>query len=120
MYSFWIGNLTSKMSSSFVAASLAICLTGLLLYFILTDERYLAIAAFGFAMMVPLSVMFSPAKYKYSFVIYAAAMAVIGVFAIILTFAHGDIFNSLTTIFILGFLGFQWVANYLLIKEGNR
>jgi tetratricopeptide (TPR) repeat protein len=109
-----------KMSSNFVAASFAICITGLLLYFILTDERFLTVAVFGFAMMLPLSVMFSPAKFKYSLVVYAAAMAVTGILAIGLTFATGDIFNSLTPVFIFGFIAFQWVANYLMIKEDNR
>jgi tetratricopeptide (TPR) repeat protein len=108
-----------KRSANFVAASFAICLTGILLYFILTDEKFLTLAVFGFAMMLPLSVMFSPAKYKYALVVYAAAMAVTGILAIGLTFATGEMLNSVTPIFIIGFVAFQWVANYLMIKEDN-
>ena len=31
----------------------------------------------------------------------------------------GEIFNFLTPVYIFGFIAFQWVANYLLIKDSN-
>lgn len=108
-----------KMSSNFVAASLSAFVIGLLLYFILSDERFLTIAVFGFAMMVPFSVMFSPSKYKNALKIYAIAMAVTGGIAIGLTFSSGQMFNLMTVVFIFGFVAFQWIANYLIIKEDN-
>lgn len=108
-----------KMSSNFVAASFGIFLIGLMLFFVSSNERFLTVAVFGFAMMLPFSVMFSPSKYN-SLLIYSIVMAVIGVAAIVLTFSTGDIFNMMTPIFILGFVAFQWVANYFLIKGDNR
>jgi tetratricopeptide (TPR) repeat protein len=108
-----------KLSSNFVAASLAVFIAGLLLFIFLKDERYLTITVFGFAMMVPFSVMFSPSKYN-SLLIYAIAMAVAGIAAIGLTFATGDMFNIMTTVFVIGFVAFQWIANYLMIKQSNR
>ena len=108
------------MSSNFVAASLGIFIAGLLLYFGLSDERFLTIAVFGFAMMLPFSVMFLPSKHKNSLLIYAVAMAFTGIVAIGLTFMTGEMFNMVTTIFIIGFIGFQWIANFLLIKEQNQ
>jgi tetratricopeptide (TPR) repeat protein len=108
-----------KMSSNFVAVSLGVFVLGILLYFSLSDERYLTIATFGLAMMLPFSVMFLPTKYKHSLLIYSIIMAIVGILAIGLTFSTGQIFNLMTTIFILSFIAFQWVANYLLIKEDN-
>ncbi len=98
-----------KMSSNFVAGSLGIFITGLLLYFMLSDERFL-----------PFGVMFSPSKYKNSLLIYAVVMAFTGIAAIGLTFLTGVMFNMMTSVFMIGFFVFQWVANFLLIKEDNQ
>jgi tetratricopeptide (TPR) repeat protein len=109
-----------KTSANFVAASLALCITGLLLYGVLSDEKFLAIAAFGLAMMVPLSVMFSPSKHKYALLIGTLLLTGLGLSAIALTFSTGQLFNVMTPIFLFGFVAFQWVTNYFLIKDDNR
>lgn len=108
-----------KMSSNFVAGSLAVFVAGVVLYFMLNEEKMLSVAVFGFVMMVPFSVMFSPSKYN-ALLIYAVVMAVVGIAAIGLTFSTGDIFNSMTTAFVIGFIGFQVIANYVMIKQNNR
>ena len=108
------------LSSNFVGISVAIFFVGLAAYIITGADEYLAITVFGFVMMPPLSVMFSPTKYKNSLVIYAAAMALVGLFAIAATFNTGEIFNPMSTIFLIGFVAFQWIANFLLIKQSNR
>lgn len=109
-----------KMSSNFVAISLVIFIAGLLLYFVQSDEKFIKIAAFGFAMMVPFSVMFSPSKYGHALLIYAGVMAVTGLVGIAQTFSTGEMFNVATGIFIFGFIAFQWIANFIMIKEDNR
>ncbi|UPT67684.1 MAG: tetratricopeptide repeat protein [Sphingobacteriales bacterium JAD_PAG50586_3] len=109
-----------KMSSNFVALSAAISITGLVLYLALSDEKMLTITAFGFIMMLPLGTMFSPSKNQYALLIYAVALAVVGIIAIMQTFSTGIIINSMSAIFFLGFVAFQWIANYLLIKEDNH
>jgi len=108
------------MSSNFVAASFAIFVLGLILFLATSNEKFLTILIFGFAMMLPFSVMFSPSKFKYSLLIYAIVMTVIGIAAIGLAFSTGEIFNVMTPIFVIGFVAFQWIANYLLIKEDNQ
>jgi tetratricopeptide (TPR) repeat protein len=109
-----------KMSSNFVAASLGIFLVGLLLYVVLSDEKMLTIAVFGFAMMLPLGTMFSPTKSKYGLVIYTIALAAVGLLAIGLTFTTNKMFNLMTVVFIFGFIAFQWVANFMMIKKNNQ
>lgn len=106
-------------SSNIVGISFIIFLTGAALYFVLSDQRFLSIAIFGFAMMVPYSVMFSPAKHKYSLVIYSAAMTLIGIIAILLTFKTGKLENNMSFLFLIGFIAFQWIANFLVIRESN-
>lgn len=109
-----------KMSSNFVAISLALSVVGVLAYFLLSDDKFLTVAAFGFAMMVPFGSMFSRTKYKNALQIYAIAMAAVGILSIGTTFATGEIFNTFTPIFLFGFIAFQWVANYMIIQSGNK
>lgn len=106
-----------KTSSNLVAASLGIFLISIVLYFALADERFLLPAGFGFAMMLPLSVIFSASKYKYALPIYAIVMAIVGIAAIAIAFTTGTLLNPLATVFVLGFIGFQWVANFLSIEK---
>lgn len=108
-----------KISSNFVAVSLAVCLTGLVLYIFSPDIRFLLVAAYGFAMMVPLGMMFTPAKYN-SFMIYTIAMAVIGLAALAAAFALSPAFQTLGYIFLGGFIAFQWMANFVMIRSSNR
>jgi tetratricopeptide (TPR) repeat protein len=108
-----------KMSSNFVAVSLAVFLGGLLLYILLSDERYLYVAVYGFAMMVPLSVMFEPSKYN-SLLIYSIAMAVVGVMALGAAFSNNAAFDTLASIFLIGFIAFQFLVNFVMIRRNNR
>jgi len=108
-----------KMSANFVGISFLIFISGLLAYMLLGDEKYLPVAVFGFAMMLPCSSMFSPSKNKHALVIYTIAMALVGLGSIFITFQSGEIFNVLSTIFVLGFVAFQWVANYMVIRDTN-
>lgn len=106
-----------KMSSNFVAVSLITSIIGVLAYVVLSDEKFLTIAVFGFAMMLPFSVMFTSSKPKNALLIYAVGMTVIGLLAISKTFSNNELFNSLTGIFIFSFIAFQWTANFIMIKE---
>ncbi|MDX2304663.1 MAG: tetratricopeptide repeat protein [Microscillaceae bacterium] len=107
------------MSSNFVGASLALFLIAVLLYAVTGGEQYLPVAVFGFTMMLPFGVMFSSSKSKYFLVIYTALLALVGIGSIAVTFSTGELFNGFTPIFILGFVAFQWVANYFVIRESN-
>lgn len=112
-------NKKEKMSSNFVGISFAIFILGLLLYLINSDMRFLPVAAFGFAMMLPLGVMFAPTKQKNSLIYYTIAMCAVGIMSIMNTFQTGEIFSMYSTIFTIGFIGFQWVANFLIIRQSN-
>ncbi|MGC3944806.1 MAG: hypothetical protein QM762_09855 [Chryseolinea sp.] len=108
-----------KLSSNLVAVSLGIFLVSLITYFALSDERFLAPAAFGFAMMPPLGIMFAPSKNKYGLLIYTIVLGVVGIIAISNAFTTGELMNGFSAIFMIGFFIFQWVANWMLIRENN-
>ncbi len=108
-----------KLSSTLVAVSLAICIAALLSYFITSNEKMLLVAGFGFAMMVPLSRLFSSTKNEKVILAYTVVLGIVGATSILIAFTSGEVFNTLTGIFILGFMAFQWVANYLSIKNGE-
>jgi tetratricopeptide (TPR) repeat protein len=107
-------------SSNFVGVSFLIFIVGVVLYMIAGDQKFLPVAAFGFAMMLPFGVMFSPSKLKHLLVVYSAAMTLLGIGGIVIALTTGELFNTFTAIFIFGFIAFQWIANYFLIKEGNK
>lgn len=115
-------NLLSKnelKSSNFVGLSILILLLGGVLYFMFGEQVWLAVAIFGFGMMIPSSVMFSPTKYKNSLLIYAGVMFAIGSIAIIKTFNTDILTNDFSIVFMVGLVLFQWFANFLLIDENN-
>lgn len=119
MYGKFLLSENEIRSSNFVGVSASIFLIGIILYVITGKEYFLPVAVFGFAMMVPLSVMFSPTKFKHSLAIYSIVMTLLGIGAIVNTFMTGELFNMLTVVFIFGFVAFQWLANFFIIKEAN-
>jgi tetratricopeptide (TPR) repeat protein len=113
-------NEKERLSSSFVGLSCAVFITGSILYLTTQIEACLGLAYFGFAMMIPLGSMFAPSRSKYFLPVYAIAMCVIGIGAVLLAFADRNLFNGLTILFLLCFIAYQWITNYIIIKETNR
>ncbi len=70
--------------------------------------------------MIPLSVMLTSVKNRKLLVSYTCLLAGIGITGFIMGILSGDIFNNLVFVYIIGFVLFQWVANFLLIRESNR
>lgn len=108
------------LSSNFVALSALVFLAGTAAYLITQHDQWLPVAVFGFTMMIPLSVMFAATKYNYVMPIYAGSLAVIGSLAIYSAFIGPDIYSNAATIYIVGIVAYQWVANFMIIKESNR
>ncbi len=108
-----------KLSSNIVAISFGVFALSLVSYFIVGAEKWLALAAFGFIMMVPSSVLFDESKYKYGLIIYTLLMMLVGVMSLFITFQTGQLFNGLSTLFIFGFIGFQFIYNFLTIRSSN-
>lgn len=110
---------SERKSSNFVAVSMAVFAAGTLAYLLTSEDRYLPIAVLGFAMMVPFSVMLTPTKPKYALIVYTVLLGVMGIGASTISYATGELFNLLTVLFIFGFVAFQFVSNYFIIKQSN-
>lgn len=109
-----------KANSNLVAISFGVSIVGAVLYFVLTDEKMLTVAGFGFTMMLPLGKLFLPSKHKHALLIYTIALGVIGLISIVFTFMNGEVFNQFTGIYLLGVIIFSWLANYFVIQEENE
>ncbi len=118
-YGKYLLNKKEILSSNLVGISVLISVAGAITYFATDTIGYLAICAFGFGMLPGLGTMFNPSKSKYMLIIYTAIMACVGAAGIVETFSTDDIFNSFSTVFIIGFTVFQWLANFITIKESN-
>ena len=109
------------MNSNFVGLSVFVFALGGLSYLLTGNTNTIGIMFFGFSMMIPCSRMFSETKYKNALLIYTAIMALIGFAAIYTGFKTGNMFeNDLSSAYLIALIAFQWVANFLSIKESNR
>lgn len=107
-------------SSNLVGASLVVFVFGLIGYLFEGIDPWATVAAFGFLMMIPLSVLFSSTKNKYLLYAYTAGLTIAGLLAIYSSFSTGELFSEYAGIFALGIFAFQWLANFFLIKDDNR
>lgn len=119
-YGKYLLNQQEKMSSNLVGFSAILFFTGLGMYAYSAADKWIALAAFGFAMMVPFSVMFSASKQKNALIIYAMTMFVVGIIALGNIFTTGSFDNVFVTIFLIGFIAFQWISNAIIIRESNH
>lgn len=119
-YGQYLLDKNEKRNSNFVGLSLLTFIAGIILYSVLRDDKYIAVTVFGFGMMVPFASMFSDSKHKLVFMIYAIAMFLVGLLAILVTFQTGVLLNLMSTVFVFGLIAYQWMANFLLIRENNK
>ncbi len=119
-YGQYLLDKNEKLNSNFVGLSLLTFIAGIILYAVLRNEAFLAVAVFGFGMMVPFASMFKDSKNKMVFLFYPIVMLVVGVFGVYLTFTTGELFNTWNVAFIIALIAYQWLANFFLIKEGNK
>ncbi|MEM9329404.1 MAG: tetratricopeptide repeat protein [Bacteroidota bacterium] len=108
-----------RLSSNLVGVALIIGLSGLIGYLATGAVIALAITVYGFGMMVPCSMIFLETKRQFAFPIYCGTMAVVGLLAIVSTYTTNNLYTSMGTIFLLAFVGFQWFANFVMIRSDN-
>lgn len=107
------------LSSNLVGLSILTCILSAIAYLFLRTNFFLALAFFGFSMMVPFSSAFGPNKSNKALSIYAIAMFLIGCVALFFTTGDGELINAFSLLYLLGFFVYQWVANYFTIRESN-
>lgn len=107
-------------SSNLVGISLLVALISGGVYLATFTAGWLALTVFGFTMMLPLGLVFTESKPKNIFKLFPLVMGVIG----ILGTGHIFSINSYNTpfflLYVISFIGFQWGANFFMIRENNR
>ena len=106
------------ISSNFVGISVLLFIIGLGGAFLPNNQPWIALAILGFTMMVPLSSMFAP-KRK-ALLIYGIVLAVLGVITVFKSFIANEIITGgFGFAYVIGFILYGWVANFLIGKENN-
>jgi tetratricopeptide (TPR) repeat protein len=108
-----------KWSSNLVGLSVIVFLLGIVLTGFLKDLTYLSLSIVAFGILPPLGNLFQKTRYPKLIPIYACIMFGVGVISIIFCFSEREFFNVFTFIYILLFVGFTWIYNYLAIQQ-NR
>lgn len=106
-------------SSNLVGSSLILSIVSLLAYFISGNDAFLSLVIFGIAMILPLGTIFLPCRPAYAIPLFVGILALVGIAAIVNTFLTNELVNGYTMFFLFGFMTFQWIANYLAIKDSN-
>jgi len=108
-----------RISSNFVGISLLFSIVSFAGYFVVKQNYLLSAGIFGLAMTLPLGSMLKATKPKYLLIICTAILAAIGLSAIGVTYLTGILETKVSTVFLFGFVAFQFAANFLMIKEDN-
>jgi tetratricopeptide (TPR) repeat protein len=106
-----------RLSSNLVGGSLAVGALGLLAYFATQQEAWLAVFGVGFAMILPFGSMFNASKNKWLLPAFSVFLGLTGMVGIASAFSQQVLFNSGISLFVFGFVVFQWVANFASIQR---
>lgn len=109
-----------KMSSNLVALCAITSLFGLGFYLFVDPSIGLALLVFGFAMMIPCGSLFATSSNKYILPGATILLALLGLTSIVTTVSSGEAYNQFSLYFTFGFIGYQFLANFVVIKEDNR
>ncbi len=108
-----------KLSSNFVGLFLIVFLTGLIGIFLNDSAWIFALMVYGFTMMIPASGMFTKAKYKNIMLYIFIALGSVGLLALLSTLKTGNLESDFGTIYLIGFIAYQWLSNFLVIKQNE-
>lgn len=111
-------NKDQLISSNLVGLSLAIALISGIAYWY-TDSAFLGTTGIiSLSLMIPLSATFNfeKGKKRNAMVAYTIFLSLIGVWAIYQSFEAETKFPGIMMVYILGVIGYQWVANFLIVK----
>jgi len=104
-----------KLSSNLVAVSILIFILGIVLTGLFKDSTYISLSIVAFGILPPLGNMFQKTRYPKLLPLYTCSMFGVGIISIITSFSQKELFNLFTFIYILLFVAFMWVFNFLVI-----
>jgi MFS family permease len=98
--------------SNLVGIAAAMFALGVILFIPTFNNLFLGLAVYGFTMMVPLSNVYSSSVNAVKLNRYALALAVLGIFGLIEILLTSKMEGMFVMIYLLGFIGYQWAANF--------
>lgn len=104
-----------KKSASYVGVSLFVFMTGLALLIFIEKEICFSLMLVGFTMMLPLGRFYD--KPSIFFKAYNFGLIALAILSIVTTTVSLNFLNGFTQIYFVGFIAFQWVANYFRTKN---
>lgn len=105
--------------SNIIAVFLLISILSGVSYLLFPYDYFLMICLLGFSMCLPIAALYRNDKGSKGWKVigaYSIALLFIGLLAIFLNMSGGDFNNPFTSIYLLGFIIFQWVGNAYAIK----
>lgn len=108
-----------KLSSTFVGIFFIVFLVGLIGMFLIKAEWLFALMVYGFTMMIPASGMFTKAKYQNIMLYIFIGLGLVGFTALMNTMQTGNLESGAGSLYLFGFIAYQWLANFLVIKQNN-
>ncbi|GBF48520.1 tetratricopeptide TPR2 repeat-containing protein [Leptospira ryugenii] len=112
-------NPKEKWSANFVAVSLFLFFSGILLCLFFQEYHFASLSIIGFCLIAPLGNMFQSTKYPKVLPIYACILLILGMSAISLSLVERELFNVFTMVFVFLFIGFTWLYNFLVIGQNE-
>jgi len=103
------------LSSTFVGASVLIGILSLVAYLFVGKAFLLTLGAIGILMMLPFSVMFKPARYKYALKSLTLLILSWGLYCINLSYNYDIFFTQAFVYFLYALFAFQWVSAFLIV-----
>jgi tetratricopeptide (TPR) repeat protein len=106
-------NETEIKVSNLVGIAASLCVIGGIGYLVIGSLFFLALALYGFTMIVPLAGTFDGTKNEKKVNFYALGMAVVGAIALVNIFTTDSLSSPLAMVYLFGFIAYQWLGNIL-------
>ncbi|WP_116126062.1 tetratricopeptide repeat protein [Lewinella sp. IMCC34183] len=103
-------------TANVVGGCLLLTLVGLTGYVFSGAPAFLVLAGYGFSMILPVGLYYTPARTRHLLRYYAVGLALLGGAGVVVAFV-GATFNLFVVGYLLGLFLFQWVANYQVIRD---
>lgn len=106
-------------SANLVGISLLLAVIGFGGYLATNQAGWLVLGFLGLTLTMPLGNMFASSTNKWVLQWYPLAMALVGALAVYDSFSTNELFTTYSSIYLIGLFAYQWIANALIIREGN-
>lgn len=106
-----------KRTANGVGVCLGLTMVSILAFFVFEVEAWLILGAVSFAMMIPISAFYVETKIPNLIKYYSLGLLLLGAFSVFEAFVGNSVFSWALSVFLFGFIAFQWIVNYQAIEQ---